>query len=538
MSDNQLSSQEMLALIHAACDERMTEHNSRQLAERLETDPAARQLYVEMLSLDTSLRYWAGVEGRLQARSLDPESGRVDRVETHEKKSNAWRRGISLAAALAGCLFLGWLAGINSSHLPAFDIFAGASGQANADDPRMAIAARVARFTPETQWVSSNQAILQGTYVRPGQSLELKRGIAEVQFGSGMTAILEGPAKFQLASPSEVNLQFGKVTLAANRGSAGIVLATPSSKLEMNAGEIGATVDEDGVTDVQVFSGSLNAALLTTEGSVVERCNLTKGSGRRFSPTTELVSKIGFTRYGYVFRVPESYIAYQNYLGSVGNQIFEGSLGMDFVVKDPIEITKLGVFDSEADGLKRPLRAEIWVRDEASTAYRFDDDSGIKRIAAMDFTPKDPGLLIDSNRFKPLKKPVYLAPGAYTIVTSGYGAGEPNGNEGNPVYDREADQVRVLPAWESGWKDLGLPIHALKGLNDGQAAILFVGSARWDEVIGQFPRVVDSGAVNRFQAGSFEFERSDQRAGGLPDAGANRSDGDNSLLSREHSESI
>ena len=184
--------------------------------------------------------------------------------------------------------------------------------------------------------------------------------------------------------------------------------------------------------------------------------------------------------------VQESYIAYQNFLGSIGNQAFEGSLGMDLVVKDRIRITKLGVFDSEADGLRRTIRAELWLRDEAGSAYRFDDDAGIERIADMTFTPDDPGVLIESNRFKALPAPIVLNPGAYTIVASGYGHDEPNGNEGNPVYDRRSDRVVVVPAWKDGWKDVRLPIHALKSLDDGGAAILFVGSARWDEVVGQF----------------------------------------------------
>jgi hypothetical protein len=169
------------------------------------------------------------------------------------------------------------------------------------------------------------------------------------------------------------------------------------------------------------------------------------------------------------------------------------------------------VFDSEANGLKRTIRAELWLRDEAGSAYRFDDDFGIERIVEMTFTPDEPGVLVESNRFRPLPTPIVLSPGAYTIVASGYGHEEPNGNEGNMVYDRESDQVVVVPTWKEGWKDVGLPIHALKGLDDGGAAILFVGSARWDEVVGQFPRVVDSGAVNRFQAGSFEFQRLDRQ---------------------------
>jgi hypothetical protein len=509
MFQSKSTDREFKSLLQALCDDQLGHEQAQRLEAILESNHDAQQHYNEVVALDTSLRYWSGVEGRLQPRTSDRSP--FARDSSYTGRFQRYFRPVAICAAAAICLALGAL--IVQSTLDDHAQF-GDSPRELSVSPltgEMAVAGRVAKFTPDSQWKSTNLAIMRGTYVRPGQILELKRGVAEIQFAGGAVAVLEGPARFQVQSDSEAFLQFGKLAIRVPPDCTAITLFTPSSRMGLTSGEVGTTVDEQGVTEVQVFSGSLSAGLVTDNGSVIHQCSLSAGSGRRFDTSTELVSKIGFTRYGFIRSVQESYIAYQNFLGSIGNQAFEGSLGMDFVVKDPVEVTKLGVFDSEADGLKRTIRAELWLRDEAGSAYRFDDDSGIERIVEMTFTPDDPGVLVESNRFKPLLMPIILSPGAYTIVASGYGHEEPNGNEGNMVYDRESDQVIVVPAWKEGWKDVGLPIHALKGLDDGGAAILFVGSARWDEVVGQFPRVVDSGAVNRFQAGSFEFHRIDSR---------------------------
>src|SRR2546423_1481323 len=53
-------------------------------------------------------------------------------------------------------------------------------------------------------------------------------------------------------------------------------------------------------------------------------------------------------------------IAYQVPGGTLGNQAFGGSLGMDFNVNQPVVVTQLGVFDSGSDGLQLPLTARLY----------------------------------------------------------------------------------------------------------------------------------------------------------------------------------
>ncbi len=77
----------------------------------------------------------------------------------------------------------------------------------------------------------------------------------------------------------------------------------------------------------------------------------------------------------------------------------------------PIEVTRLGVFDSGADGLKRTLTAEVWRH----------GNNRPDKLVAMTFTPEDAGELIGGSRFKPLPEPLLLPPGEYSMIATGMG---------------------------------------------------------------------------------------------------------------------
>jgi len=166
-------------------------------------------------------------------------------------------------------------------------------------------------------------------------------------------------------------------------------------------------------------------------------------------------------------------IALEIEAGAIGTQEFGASLGIDFDVNSSIKITRLGVFDSGADGLGLDLGASVWSR---------DGDTGTE-LASLAFSTADPGELIGGSRFKNLADDLVLTPGSYTIVGYGYGVGEPNGNTAGP----SAEQ---------------------KTMNDGGGLITFVGGARFGDPgnPGSFPGSPDGGPENRYAAGTFEFE--------------------------------
>ena len=171
--------------------------------------------------------------------------------------------------------------------------------------------------------------------------------------------------------------------------------------------------------------------------------------------------------------------------GTVGNQEFAGSLGMDFEVNSEIVVTDLGAFDSGSDGLFQLITVELWTR---------DGGSGIEVIATEMFDQDDEGTLDGGHRFRALNNPVALEPGSYTIVAYGYGPGEPNVNVGGE------------PA-----ENFGL------SADDAGGAITFVGGSRWGDA-GSFPANVDGGPEQRYGAGSFKVASEDEDEDEIPDA--------------------
>jgi hypothetical protein len=159
--------------------------------------------------------------------------------------------------------------------------------------------------------------------------------------------------------------------------------------------------------------------------------------------------------------------------GTVGQQNYGGSLGHDFEVLTPIVVTRLGVFDSGANGLSTTLTAQLW---RSLPTPRL--------LGSLTFTTAAPGTLAEgtSSRFKDLAAPLVLGPGTYTTVAYGYSAGEPNGNAGT-----------AAPVWTTA---------------TGGGLIRFVGGGRYGAA-AQFPGTVDGGPADRYAAPTFEFLNAD-----------------------------
>ena len=120
-------------------------------------------------------------------------------------------------------------------------------------------------------------------------------------------------------------------------------------------------------------------------------------------------------------RAQDKFIAYVIPAGTVGNQNFSGTLGMEFDVANAIIITQLGVFDDGSDGLNLTILARVY--DRATDPPT--------ELASLEFSPDAPGTLIGGSRFKPLTTPLKLATGFQgTIVAEGYGAEERLRNAG------------------------------------------------------------------------------------------------------------
>lgn len=174
-----------------------------------------------------------------------------------------------------------------------------------------------------------------------------------------------------------------------------------------------------------------------------------------------------------------TFIAYSVPPNTVGNQGFNGPLGMDFEVVNPVTLTHLGAFDDGANGFRRSITVRLY--DAASQVER----------ASLEFTAEEPGVLKGGSRFKPLSTPLTLPLGFRgTITAEGYGAEEQAGS----MRDR----------------DLGVTGTS------GRDSLFFLGSGRTANTAGTYPSTLDSAPAVAYAAGTFQFDVTTPAAPGKP----------------------
>ncbi len=183
-----------------------------------------------------------------------------------------------------------------------------------------------------------------------------------------------------------------------------------------------------------------------------------------------------------------SYTAYTINAGTPGVQNFNGALGLDFDVVREIQITQLGCFDHQSNGIAPgvTITVQLWRRSGTPAALDIDPVAAGPQTG-LTFTSASGGTLTGGQRFKTLTGPVTLPPGQYTIVAYGYGAAELNGNSSGTT---------------------PFPVTT----NSAAGAIAFVGGGRWGTTQGAFPPNGDGGPAARYGAGTFVFKE----AGGAP----------------------
>ena len=229
----------------------------------VKTDAEACRLYVEHLLLDALLNW-----------SLDKEVAPVQFGETEmlhqdeavaESLSRGWawpvsparaKRGPRLsssarfAAIAATVLLVGYFVTVGGllvlDHVRRGD-----------DDQR--IAARPAAQLPalltnadDAEWVRKPTGEASEA---PGQSLQVRTGLAELRFAQGAKVVLSGPAEFEVLSANRGFLRRGKIVAVVPPQAIGFTIATPTAEIVDLGTEFGVEVDEQQNAEVHVFTG-------------------------------------------------------------------------------------------------------------------------------------------------------------------------------------------------------------------------------------------------------------------------------------------
>jgi hypothetical protein len=255
---------ELRALTDALCEEAITPEQLRRLEELVLAHPEAEAFYVQRMSLHADLiRHFRGLPERVGPPRSEPAAPRP-----------AARRGprvVAVAAGLAGLaaavLVAVWLWPRNPTvvHRPP-------EQPGEATDNTVAILLQSHR----AEWEDTGLPTRPGSPLPPGR-LVLKSGFAQIEFYSGATVILQGPAEFKLVSRTEGYCARGKLRATVPPQAQGFTIGSPKFALVDRGTEFGLDVGKR--TDVHVFQGKVDVYAPDADHAQGPRKELTTGQG-------------------------------------------------------------------------------------------------------------------------------------------------------------------------------------------------------------------------------------------------------------------
>jgi hypothetical protein len=247
-------------LIAAWLDGSITPENFQALEQILRTDPTARAALRRQANLDVLLRERASSDAELGAWTRPPVA--LQRT-ARSQQPLLWAMAAALAALLCVTSFF-W----GGQHATRKNVAA----ISPAEETNLGCA--MLTRTVNAAWEGHDAPDQNGDTLRAG-GLHLKSGLAQIEFFSGATLLLEGDADLEIVSSSEAICRHGKVRVRVPPPARGFKLQAPGMNLVDLGTEFGLQVNRDNQrAEVQVFEGEVEAH---PDGAA--QLNLKKGEG-------------------------------------------------------------------------------------------------------------------------------------------------------------------------------------------------------------------------------------------------------------------
>ena len=125
-------------------------------------------------------------------------------------------------------------------------------------------------------------AYAEGAALRP-DIIRIAKGLLQIEFFSGATVVVEGPAEFELIDPMNARCSIGRVRANVPHFARGFTIASDELKVVDLGTEFGFSADGEGVKELHVFDGEV-----TVEGGILgaEPRHLLSGTGIRMANET------------------------------------------------------------------------------------------------------------------------------------------------------------------------------------------------------------------------------------------------------------
>jgi hypothetical protein len=144
----------------------------------------------------------------------------------------------------------------------------------------------------DCRWDDAEEPLVSGHLFTLGSALHLLTGVAQITFESGATSIIEGPAQLTLCSNS-IELNRGRVSAVVPKSASGFSVLTPSSEVIDLGTEFGVSVEDNGTSEVHVFSGEVITRSRNSAGTTYgEPIFVTTNNAVQYGPDSDQCNRL------------------------------------------------------------------------------------------------------------------------------------------------------------------------------------------------------------------------------------------------------
>lgn len=213
------------------------------LAALLRNNPVLQAKYRNHLLLDSLLRWEQPAAVPMPARSLPPTKRSFSRF--------VWIPAACVLLALGVSLAFRWLPKEGADRLPSI-----AGGLDIGDAEPQASGVAVLSSSVQAQWAPEASRFGVGATLGVGP-LHLKSGLVQLEFFSGATVVIEGPAEMELLARDRMRVGSGKLRAIVPQPARGFTILSASAEFVDLGTEFGLEVNPNGRTQVHVFQGKV-----------------------------------------------------------------------------------------------------------------------------------------------------------------------------------------------------------------------------------------------------------------------------------------
>ena len=244
---------QLIQLIDTFLQGDITPQEHAELEQRLKEDPQQRQLYVDYMQVHSGLSTWATETN--ESEDWIPHPTRPEQ----QTKTGTPRFLLLLVTSLVAAtllLSLAYYAGWNtgSGHEPLITESPISQPESETNVPKTDHIALLTQAVG-VEW-DTPRNLQTGAGLSAGW-LNLKRGTIQVEFISGASVLIEGPAAFELISPLKAFCQYGKVRASVPEQAQGFTIETSRLNVVDLGTEFTLSLDATGNGQVQVIDGEV-----------------------------------------------------------------------------------------------------------------------------------------------------------------------------------------------------------------------------------------------------------------------------------------